>query len=336
MKRVLMKSPEDGGIHIKCYIVALRTSSVLYLICLTILYSKYIGTTGIETREYRVESSVLTSNFSGLKIIHFSDLLYGSITDKEDIKKMVDKMNVLKPDLVLFTGDLISPNYKLKENDKKEIIKQLNKLEPTIGKYAIYGDNDFDLNAYEDIITTSGFKLLNNEYEEIYYKTNESMYIVGLPSSIKSNIEMTKSFEFYSDENRKYTIVMTHEGKSIKYILLLIACSILLFVVGDLLGKTLEVLCYRFKIPEIIIGLLLGFITSIPELITFFESQKHHKELENEEEGVIEATNNLFISNIEESNISIVTSSGKEGIFGALLLNIVLIIFAFSLTNSTK
>ena len=191
---------------------------IAIFICLTILYSKYIGTTGIETREYRVESSVLTSNFSGLKIIHFSDLLYGSITDKEDIKKMVDKMNILKPDLVLFTGDLISPNYKLKENDKKEIIKQLNKLEPTIGKYAIYGDNDFDLNAYEDIITTSGFKLLNNEYEEIYYKTNESMYIVGLPSSIKSNIEMTKSFEFYSDENRKYTIVMVHEGKSIKYI----------------------------------------------------------------------------------------------------------------------
>ena len=191
---------------------------IAIFICLTILYSKYIGTRGIETREYRVESSVLTSNFSGLKIIHFSDLLYGSITDKEDIKKMVDKMNVLKPDLVLFTGDLISPNYKLKENDKKEIIKQLNKLKPTIGKYAIYGDNDFDLNAYEDIITTSGFKLLNNEYEEIYYKTNESMYIVGLPSSIKSNIEMTKSFEFYSDENRKYTIVMVHEGKSIKYI----------------------------------------------------------------------------------------------------------------------
>ena len=97
-------------------------------------------------------------------------------------------------------------------------------------------------------------------------------------------------------------------GKSIKYILLLIACSILLFVIGDLLGKTLETLCYRFKIPEIIIGILLGFITSIPELITFFESQKHYKELDNEEEGVIEATNNLFTSNI--LNLFIIQSIG--------------------------
>ena len=97
-------------------------------------------------------------------------------------------------------------------------------------------------------------------------------------------------------------------GKSIKYILLLIACSILLFVIGDLLGKTLETLCYRFKIPEIIIGILLGFITSIPELITFFESQKHYKESDNEEEGVIEATNNLFTSNI--LNLFIIQSIG--------------------------
>ena len=90
--------------------------------------------------------------------------------------------------------------------------------------------------------------------------------------------------------------------------MLLIACSILLFVVGDLLGKTLETLCYRFKIPEIIIGILLGFITSIPELITFFESQKHYKESDNEEEGVIEATNNLFTSNI--LNLFIIQSIG--------------------------
>ena len=29
---------------------------------------------------------------------------------------------------------------------------------------------------------------------------------------------MEESFKFYSDENRKYTIVMVHDGKSIKYL----------------------------------------------------------------------------------------------------------------------
>jgi len=97
-------------------------------------------------------------------------------------------------------------------------------------------------------------------------------------------------------------------SKSIKYIIVLIFSSILLFIVGNLLGETLENLCYSFNIPEIIIGILLGVITSIPELITFFEAQKHHKKSDNDEAGVIEATNNLFTSNI--LNLFIIQSIG--------------------------
>ena len=50
--------------------------------------------------------------------------------------------------------------------------------------------------------------------------------------------------------------------------------------------------------PEIVLGIALGFITSIPELITFFESQKHYKNENIGELGVVEATNNLLTSNV--------------------------------------
>ena len=58
-----------------------------------------------------------------------------------------------------------------------------------------------------------------------------------------------------------------------------------------------------------IIGILLGFITSIPELITFFEAQKHYKmQKDNEILGVVEATNNLLTSNI--LNLFVIQSLG--------------------------
>lgn len=66
---------------------------------------------------------------------------------------------------------------------------------------------------------------------------------------------------------------------------------------GNLLSNSLESLCRQFNIPEFVIGIALGFITSLPELITFFESQKHHKK-ENSDLGVVEATNNLLTSNV--------------------------------------
>ena len=82
------------------------------------------------------------------------------------------------------------------------------------------------------------------------------------------------------------------------YTIFLIAIAILLYIVGNLLSGILESLCMKFNVPQMVIGILLGFITSIPELITFFEAQKHHKKEENARDGVVEATNNLLTSNI--------------------------------------
>ena len=81
------------------------------------------------------------------------------------------------------------------------------------------------------------------------------------------------------------------------YTLILIGTGILLYLIGELLGGTLNYLYNEFNIPQIIIGVLLGLITSIPELITFFESQRQYKMQKNKMLGVIEATNNLLTSN---------------------------------------
>lgn len=87
--------------------------------------------------------------------------------------------------------------------------------------------------------------------------------------------------------------------KTYVYIVYLILTSVSLYLIGNELGNTLEDLAKIFKISENILGILLGFITSMPELITFFESQKHYKEQkENKLLGVIEATNNLLTSNM--------------------------------------
>lgn len=86
--------------------------------------------------------------------------------------------------------------------------------------------------------------------------------------------------------------------KIILYINVLLITGGALYLIGENLNKALSNLCNIFKVPEVVLGFSLGFITSIPELITFFESQKEYKKLENKELGVIEATNNLLTSNI--------------------------------------
>lgn len=108
----------------------------------------------------------------------------------------------------------------------------------------------------------------------------------------KEDKQLAKQIE---EEGKKET---GNTRKTVIYISILIGTGILLYVIGELLGDTLQQLCNRFNISEVIIGILLGFITSIPELVTFFEAQKHHKQSNDDMLGIVEATNNLLTSNV--------------------------------------
>ena len=126
-----------------------------------------------------------------------------------------------------------------------------------------------------------------------FYKINSNahkLYLEKYDKEIEEEFKLEYEKEIKNKKNNKLLIV--------KYLIYLIIIGILLYFVGDKLSNNLENLCYIFNVPEYIIGIILGFGTSIPELITFFEAQRGEKSKEEEKLGVIEATNNLLMSNM--------------------------------------
>lgn len=128
------------------------------------------------------------------------------------------------------------------------------------------------------IILYALFTFINNNVHTLYLQKEDK--------EIEMEIEEEKRWE------------KGNKAKTTKYIIYLVLTGILLFIIGELLGNTLEKLCNLFNISETIIGILLGFMTSLPELITFIEAQKHHKKSDDDMLGVVEATNNLLTSNV--------------------------------------
>ncbi len=144
--------------------------------------------------------------------------------------------------------------------------------------FLLWNNIEMDLNFVPIFfILYALFYYLNNNANKLYLK--------------KENREIEKKIE---EEGRKEK---GNTRKTLLYTLILIGTGILLYLIGELLGGTLNYLYNEFNIPQIIIGVLLGLITSIPELITFFESQRQYKMQKNKMLGVIEATNNLLTSN---------------------------------------
>ena len=180
-----------------------------------VMYSRYIGTKGLIVKEYRVSDEKIPYNFSGVKIVHFSDLLYKSTVNLDDIKNMVNRINELKPDIVFFTGGLISKGKDLNEEETEKLIDLLKEIDYTIGKYAVKGDEDGD--EFSIVMDGSGFEVLNNTGTFIYNKALTPIYIAGLSSSISDAINIASAFKTVDADPNKdayYKILLMHEGDS--------------------------------------------------------------------------------------------------------------------------
>ena len=196
--------------------ILIKTFIILLIIMVgTILYSRYIATSGLVTNEIVINDNNIPTSYDGLKIVHFSDLHYTRIITKKSVTKIINEINLIKPDIVFFTGDLVDTDKVLTEDDKNFLIESLSNINSTYGKYAILGNHDIANNNGDimSIYSQSGFNLLENEYDVIYSKNNDKIFIGGLNSVSHELEDIDKVMSYYdtNDSSNTYNIILLHE-----------------------------------------------------------------------------------------------------------------------------
>ncbi|MCI6265662.1 MAG: metallophosphoesterase [Erysipelotrichaceae bacterium] len=177
-----------------------------------LLYSRFFGTIGLKTKETMIYTN-LTESYDGLKIIHFSDLHYKKIITEARVKELIQAINKTKPDLVLFTGDLLDKDYQLKNTDINFLIKELSQIKAKYGNYAILGDQDYqEIENIKNIYIQSNFTVLENEYTIIHNENNDQIIIGGISSYLKNKANINEiSQSLQNEDNSIYQIIMVHE-----------------------------------------------------------------------------------------------------------------------------
>ncbi len=183
---------------------------LLIVIVLLCLYGKFIEPNLLIINDYRIVDKDLPQSFEGVKIVHFSDVHYGVGFNEKRLKKLVNEINSLKPDIVIFTGDLIDKRYKATDKDIETLIKYLSKIDYNLGKYATIGNHDFYNENYNDIMYDSQFTVLKNNYDTLYNKDNKPIAIYGIDSVIYGNPK-TNTLNGEVLNNINYKIVILHE-----------------------------------------------------------------------------------------------------------------------------
>ena len=162
------------------------------IIALVMVWGAFINRFRIEVKNVDVEIGRLPESFDGYRIAQISDLHLGTFgSDTTFVCQLVERVNSLNPDLIVFTGDLV--NQRASEADP--FISVLSRLDARDGVFSILGNHDYgdyvrwpsaaekeeNLERLMDQQIEMGWELLTNSSEVIYGPASgDSIVVVGV------------------------------------------------------------------------------------------------------------------------------------------------------------
>ena len=149
------------------------------------VYANQIEPSMLETNILEIKHPLIPKDFSGKRIVQFSDTHLGFQYNLSQFKKLINKINSLNPDLIFFTGDLMDEPNRYQQIHK--IVPLLQQLKAPLGKYCIFGNHDhggYGSDIYRNVMETSHFTLLLNESRQIKLKDGSLVFLVGVDDAM--------------------------------------------------------------------------------------------------------------------------------------------------------
>ena len=176
-----------------------------------------------QVKRVKLSYNNLPAAFKGLKVVQISDIHSGSFTNKKAVMKGVQKILNEKPDLILFTGDLVN-NVAEEMNDYMDVF---DKLKAPLGVYSTLGNHDYgdyvhwdsveekkaNLEKLKQVHAKLGWRLLMNEHVALE-KGAEKIALIGIENwSSKARFtkygDMQKAYA--GSESYPFKILMSHD-----------------------------------------------------------------------------------------------------------------------------
>ncbi len=176
-----------------------------------------------QVKNIKIPFANLPSAFKGFKIVHISDIHTGSFTNLNAVNRGIDLILSQKPDLILFTGDLVNN----KSDEVGEYQKIFSRLKAPMGVYSVLGNHDYgdyvnwktpaekadNLESLKKIHANMGWRLLLDEHLPLE-KDNATIGLLGV-----QNISGRGSFHSYGSlakamqgaGNYPFKILMSHD-----------------------------------------------------------------------------------------------------------------------------
>ncbi|MBM4241719.1 MAG: metallophosphoesterase [Euryarchaeota archaeon] len=154
----------------------------------------------LNIEEIEVPLKNIESGESEMRVVQLSDIHIGSIRNSGYLKRIVDKTNNLKPDIVLITGDMVDGSARLHKHTFCAIDEIKAPVLFVTGNHEIYEG----LNEVSRVLKPTKIKILQNEMIEF-----NAIQIVGVDYSFDRD-HLLRVLKGLRIQKNKPTILMYH------------------------------------------------------------------------------------------------------------------------------
>lgn len=150
--------------------------AVVILILGAVIYGGWNARNPV-VNEYEVTVNKEAGSRKELRIAMVSDIHFGPVIDAGRLEPLLERMEELKPDLVLLAGDIT--DGRLPPGAGRELATVLGKIEAPLGIFAVPGNHDRDLRDDEgelmQALEAEGIRVLKDRLVPI----GEDLYLIG-------------------------------------------------------------------------------------------------------------------------------------------------------------
>ncbi|MBD0397967.1 metallophosphoesterase [Bacillus sp. 2211] len=173
-------------------------------------YARYIEPRMIEITRHTITSRLIPRGFDNFKIVQFSDTHLSDVFTSGDLNKAAEKINQLKPDLLIFTGDLIDKPHLF--NDHQQALAVLQNLEAPFGKLCVYGNHDhggYGTNTYKVLMEAADFQVLRNGCRQVQLTDGSRIELAFLDDVMLGKPDYEGTLSRLSED--AFSILIVHE-----------------------------------------------------------------------------------------------------------------------------
>lgn len=171
------------------------------------VYSTLVEPNWLQVETVRIPLAELHAALQGFKIAHFSDTHFGPFFDHTNAQRVVRMINGLEPDLIVFTGDLVS---RLSQGEAELGTRMLRELDAPEGAFAVLGNHDHwtDPGQVADAIEAGAGMLLRNGSRRIE-RDGGGFWLAGVDDIWEGKQDLDRALE--GTTSGEPVILLAHE-----------------------------------------------------------------------------------------------------------------------------